>query len=343
MNIMKKGRKKNKKQKLSALIVLLMLTVVMLSVATYAWFTANNVVTISTLDVNVEAQSGLQISSDAITWKTVLSNADIAAADLTYPAARNQVPAILEPVSTAGLLRGDGYLDIYNGVISAASDSSGDYVVTATPASETDGTSGYYIAFDMFLKTERDSQLYLTTDANVVPKTASPDRGLQNSARVAFVTMGNTAADSTPAQIQALNGGNVGLTANKVYIWEPNYDVHTSFGIIAASAYGITGLTTTGATQVPYKGIKAQIVSEIKIYDTDLPANSAFFETVVVAAKSKAIETAYQPIFEVKTGVTKVRVYMYIEGQDVDCENNASGTDISFNLQLSTLSAPPTP
>ena len=26
---------------------------------------------------------------------------------------------------------------------------------------------------------------------------------------------------------------------------------------------------------------------------------------------------------------------MWIEGQDVDCENNASGSDISFNVQFS--------
>ena len=25
---------------------------------------------------------------------------------------------------------------------------------------------------------------------------------------------------------------------------------------------------------------------------------------------------------------------MWVEGQDVDCENTASGTDIAFNLQL---------
>ena len=30
---------------------------------------------------------------------------------------------------------------------------------------------------------------------------------------------------------------------------------------------------------------------------------------------------------------------MWVEGQDVDCENNASGTDISYNVQLSTQSS----
>ena len=43
---------------------------------------------------------------------------------------------------------------------------------------------------------------------------------------------------------------------------------------------------------------------------------------------------AEQKIFALSAGVTKVRVYMWIEGQDVDCENNASGTDISYNLQF---------
>ena len=30
---------------------------------------------------------------------------------------------------------------------------------------------------------------------------------------------------------------------------------------------------------------------------------------------------------------------MWIEGQDVDCENNASGGNIQFNLQMSTNSS----
>ena len=38
-------------------------------------------------------------------------------------------------------------------------------------------------------------------------------------------------------------------------------------------------------------------------------------------------------------GVTKVRVYMWIEGQDVDCENMASGTNVNFNVQFSKASA----
>ena len=34
-----------------------------------------------------------------------------------------------------------------------------------------------------------------------------------------------------------------------------------------------------------------------------------------------------------------MRIYMWIEGQDVDCENNASGGDLTFNLQFSSSSS----
>ena len=47
--------------------------------------------------------------------------------------------------------------------------------------------------------------------------------------------------------------------------------------------------------------------------------------------------TAEKNIFTLSAGITKARVYMWIEGQDVDCENTASGTDISFNLQLQVV------
>ena len=48
---------------------------------------------------------------------------------------------------------------------------------------------------------------------------------------------------------------------------------------------------------------------------------------------------SYKQVIRLSAGVTKIRVYMWVEGQDVDCENNASGTDISYNVQLSTQSS----
>ena len=47
--------------------------------------------------------------------------------------------------------------------------------------------------------------------------------------------------------------------------------------------------------------------------------------------------TTNTKLFDITPGITKIRVYMWVEGQDIDCINEASGTNIKFNLQLSTV------
>ena len=42
----------------------------------------------------------------------------------------------------------------------------------------------------------------------------------------------------------------------------------------------------------------------------------------------------YKQVFSLTAGVTKMRIYMWIEGQDIDCENYATGASISYNLQF---------
>ena len=61
-----------------------------------------------------------------------------------------------------------------------------------------------------------------------------------------------------------------------------------------------------------------------------------YFDNVNVAYYTKNNFQENKEIFSINQGVTKIRVYMWLEGQDVDCENNASVGEISLNLQLST-------
>ena len=221
-------------------------------VSTYAWFTANQTVTISTLDVNVQTSNGLQISADAINWKTILQKADITGASATYTSSVNQVPDEMQPVSSAGIVDTDtGYMDMYFGTVDALDDGTG-YSLASDKEVDTRGAEGRYIAFDIFLRVDQTTPVYLTTASNIITKEGAADKGLQNAARVAFIDEGNIAdvGDSTGAQ--ALKGGTTSI------IWEPNYDVHTAAGV--ANAKEIYGLdtTTTGATQLSYQGIKAE-------------------------------------------------------------------------------------
>lgn len=322
--------KKNERRKnnLRYSLLLLLLLLVFLMVSTYAWFTANQTVTISTLDVNVQTSNGLQISADAINWKTILQKADITGASATYTSSVNQVPDEMQPVSSAGIVDTDtGYMDMYFGTVDALDDGTG-YSLASDKEVDTRGAEVRYIAFDIFLRVDQTTPVYLTTASNIITKEGAADKGLQNAARVAFIDEGNIAdvGDSTGAQ--ALKGGTTSI------IWEPNYDVHTAAGV--ANAKEIYGLdtTTTGATQLSYQGIKAEFADTEGVTLKNTNTFSQYFQTVTPTISTVKDFDTQQTLLNLKAGITKVRIYMWVEGQDVDCENNASGTDISFNVQI---------
>jgi hypothetical protein len=340
-----KKAKNNKKKRLSSLILLLFLTVIMLGTSTYAWFTANRTVTIQKIDVNVATSSGLQISADATNWKTKLSNSDITGG---YTGNVNQFPSELKPVSTNGDVdTTTGHINMYSGVV--GTDDAGDFVLTSEQLADAQGITGNYIAFDIFLKSDKAAPIYLTNEATVIPKanadgSAGADTGLKNAARVAFAVEGNVAATETAAKMQALAGAK---KAN-VTIWEPNADSHTANGVSAASQYyGAT--LTAGETNSPlaYAGIKAPIPAGkgIKLNATNVTSNATYFETIsndsgiAKLITTNAKTTSYSQLISLAAGVTKVRVYMWIEGNDVDCENNASGSNISYNVVISQNSS----
>ena len=331
----KKENKKENKKKLSSLILLLFVSVIFLGTASYAWFTSNKSVKVDTLDVHVETQSGLQISTDATKWKTVVNSTDITTG---YSGAVNQLPANLEPVSTGKIVdTTTGYLNMYHGVVES---NETDFILTSGKSTETNGTNGMFIAFDLFFKVEKETPLYLTTSSSVVAKEGSSDQGLKNASRVAFLNEGTSDISVAPETIQQLKGATDGTT----YIWEPNYDTHTDAAVAnARDTYGIT-TSTTGGNQLPYDGIISDITSGDNVLLSNAKASSFAekFKAVTPDYKTNAAfggsQQEYVPIFTLNKGISKVRVYMWVEGQDVDCENNASGTDISFNLHFSANS-----
>ena len=331
------NKRKNKKRKLLLVLLMLLLTFVTLSTSTYAWFTANKTVTVSSINVNVAATNGLQISVNAIEWKTIITNEDIQkvideiATDpskATYPSAVNQLPnssSMLSPVSTIGNVT-DGKMDMFLGTVS--SDASGNLTLTAEQSVETSSkSSGNFVAFDLFFQVQSQTDIYLTSNSSVTSG-ENNNTGIHNAGRVAFIDEGYLAAGSNVANIQALKEG------KNVVIWEPNTDVHTAAAVNAA--YGTYQLTTkeTGADRLEYYGVKAAIGTGVALNSTD----AQFFQKVTPTLTSVAAgipTNAYLKVLTLNPGITKVRVDMWVEGQDVDCENNASGGSVSYNIQFS--------
>lgn len=329
------SKKNQKKSNVKSSILVLLLIAILLIASTYAWFTANTKVTISTLDVNVKAQNGLQISADGADWKTILQNTDIDPNNVsaTYSGNTNQIPTIMEPVSSVGEIATDGTMNMFYGTVTQSD--TGTSQLTASKTTDTKGAgdkAGQYIVFDTFLRVDADSQLTLTAESNVKAKDEANSKGLENAARVAFCVLGNTSTGDTLTNIQALNDK---ATATS-YIWEPNYDVHTSAAINnAKNVYNITTTKGPDATKLDYNGIKAAITTPVALNSNNA---ESFSQVTTIPTKKAMTDTA---ILNLKAGITKVRIYMWVEGQDVDCENSASGSDIQYNIQFSIPS--PTP
>lgn len=329
------NKKKNTKKKLLSLILLLLLTSVMLSGSTYAWFTANKTVTIESINVNVATSSGLQISTDAKNWKSVITNTDITN-PTDWAANTNQFPSMLVPVSTAGDVNSaTGQLYMFSGDVGTTD---GEFSLTSTALTEAKGTTGSFIAFDMFLRTEAAGPIYLTTDSNVINKVDTDDKGLKNAARVAFVTQGNAVSTTAPATLRTLTNGSAGTgitSAADVVIWEPNSDAHTAYGVAAAlEYYGLTTTEGTGKAPLAYDGVFAEITTPVLLTQANATNHAESFKAVTTL-KTVVAQDTYTQLITLKAGVTKIRVYLWVEGQDVDCENNASGSDITYNIVLS--------
>ena len=338
------NKKSKRKNDLRSSIILLLILLLLLISSTYAWFTANQVVTVSTLDVHIEAANGLQISTDATTWKSIIENTDITTN--AYSGNTNQVPSSMEPVSTVGAIDSNtGNMVMYYGTVAADETDSGAYKLTATQETDVAGTNGKYIAFDMFLRVDKDTQLKLTQGSSVVMKQGSTDKGIKQASRVAFCLQGTqpvgTALNTITSQKGAVSFGDGSST---VYIWEPNANWHTAAAVAhARDNYGITTTESTDGTSVgavPYYGINTVIGTGVKLVNTNNGQDTSFTSitpSYVTESDKDGKLTAEKNIFTLSAGITKARVYMWIEGQDVDCENTASGTDISFNLQLQVV------
>lgn len=324
------------KKRVAYLLFLLLMTAVLLSTSTYAWFTVNRVVSIEELNLKVQTEGSLEISVDGFSWKPGLELDDIISAHNNgYSTSVNQLPNIIEPVSTAGKLSNNGFMDFYLGEVK--SNDEGEYILTSKRSIETEGNGddslGNFIAFDIFLRSTEGKALYLTSESDITYG-GNESVGIENAMRGAFILEGNTPSGDSIARIQSLSTSD----SNNVYIWEPNYDVHTSNGVSnARDTYGIT-TTLSNAQRLEYDGIIAEFgnINNITLKNANGKNYPTLFSNVTPKIVTTSNNGSYQFMFNLNPGISKVRVYLWLEGQDVDCENNASIGGLSIKLQFST-------
>ncbi len=322
-----------RKRKRRFLFIWFFFLTIFLSTITYAWFTSNRLVDLEFFDIHVETDGGLEISADAIDWKSEVTVNDLKTAYKTYPSSLNQVPGVMMPMSSGGGLDGNGFLTMFYGQADYGGNSNY-YLTTYRKVEERtteESNNGDYIAFDVFIKTTAPKTVYLSSDSFVRPKEGD-GVGIENSARIAFIKEGSMSAETNITTVQNLKTTN----DNNVYIWEPNYDVHTEHGVInARKTYGID-TTTTNADIIQYDGVVGTVSNSamVEVGEANATNYPNLFSNVDVDIYTKSNNNENKELFDIDAGITKIRVYMWLEGQDVDSENKASHGDVTYFLEF---------
>lgn len=321
--------KKHRKNRLKMLFILILLTGFMLAVSTYAWFTANRIVSVNSLNVRVDSQGGIEISVDGLNWKTMINEEELKNATSTYESSINMLPDSLVPTSSVGSVSG-GFMTMFKGTTS--NNDLGEYTLVTKRSNEALGNEGDYLAFDIFLKVDKAQPGYLTPNSTVT-FTGTNNAGAENATRIAFLDEGTTAIGSAKATIQSMRNG----TASDLYIWEPNSNTHSQTGI--ANAMSLFG-QTINANNAPlsYSGVSAEIAESqaITLRNATAANYPAYFANVNPNYKTATGFSTNTQIFDLKAGITKYRVYIWLEGQDVDCENGSSSGNLEFTFQITT-------
>ena len=314
-----------KKRRILLALIMLIISGVSLTTATYAWFTANRAVTVEEIDVKASASGGIQISADAENWSNEVTLTDLKNIDVNY------IPVTaLKPVTTVGVNGTTGKFDFFLGELDDAGTK-----VSLEPTADTDNN---YIAFDLYFYSATAQKIEFNGGTQVVAKNvgatgdaAATDAGLKSSVRVGFLVQGNDAT-STAATAKALNGG----TKATQTIWEPNAEAHTTYATNMLGASGV--MTTMGGNK------KTNDAGAEKTY---VPVtDTGYFENIVAGTHGlKTSNTGAYPtgtIFDFPAGINKVRVYVWLEGQDVDNEDTASlgtGVGVKLNFKLADAGA----
>ena len=224
------------------------------------------------------------------------------------------------------------------------------------------------------LDDKNEEAIYLTTESEVTVADAGANKdksGIENSVRVAFAQIGRVKADTTEeAKIRAINcntaDGVTSICTRDAVIWEPNDTKHVQNAINwyttsckhrdaadltqAGSYSGTCGVIKDG-TYYPTYAVSGVIdeTDKVDVYD-GTEYNGWTTSISATAAKGKLMKVpTFTDTMKMKPGterpelmtlapnsITKVRVYVYIEGQDVDNYDFASlGKKISVAFGFS--------
>ncbi len=358
---MKRSEESRKRTKF--LFTLIILTAILCITATYAWFTVQRNVSVSGLRVEVGVEDNMLISLDGDNWTRTITIEDMRQLlgtyepentdTVIYQAAKgdnkNYVPTKLMPVSTDGTVE-DGKIQFATGRTVGGNKLTDIKLCTEDDigTEKTVNDKHPFLVFDLYVKNispntqnvGNPETFQLNKGSQVVA--LNDETGLEAAVRVGLVAYENTGnLLDVGSTLRALQPDE----SDKVAIWEPNYKMHTdavrnSDSRITANlcdfetqALKIDKVTEGDINDITNGGERVTAVHTNKVKQAD-NVDGRTQEPATLEA-TKLTDTSSADFKIDSNSVTKMRVYVWIEGQDPDCVDDAlEGKEIEIVLNF---------
>lgn len=319
--------------------VIIFLFGILLIFSSYAWFSTNLNVKIKTFNMIITKNSDLTISFDGVNFsRDIEISKEVIYDNLgkTYPNHLSQwAENGLIPVSSPGITNSNTSLfDMYetNGVLYQRRAKDKGFLWTELSDQSEPREFNSYLAFDIFIKNETGSpvsdNLYFESSTRIVPAEDSSEEmmGLINSFRIGIVKVGSVDLDATVNEIQNISCNN----SCQSIIFEPYSRVHTDLSIERAKKYDVD--LVSGMTFPTYAYKKAGG----PIYVANSISGSPNIDYEYFELQTTRDEDDYDDaLFQIPNGITKARIYVWIEGQDIDSlETDSEGTEVEISIDF---------
>ena len=324
--------KKQIRKAMLCTIAMMVAAILTLTGVTYAWFSESDSADVTGLDFTVfQSEGGVYISNNGYDPESFTTSIALSAGG---------TGVVYQPASTAGDYN-NGKLQFFKGTLEGPNDAT-----VKIEEISPDAKTGYYIEQDIYFDNSTGgSSIYIalandTAETTITPTGEGATKNIHYATRVAIVTRGSVLAkDLFPTdedkEAEGFVQGDYSNTPVSLQIYENNSTTHTQTGIRE-----YTKIDSEAGSSGTYKyfGLKAATSADqnnaggVSRFPSDSNAN---FQLMATKTDPK------QVVIEVPAySYLKTTVYVWIEGQDADCQNDVSGQPFSANIKFCLAPAP---
>jgi len=292
-------------------IMTAVLAVIALGSTTLAWFTLNNVATISNFNASITAGEGIEMSLDGNEWQTILTQTDME----TYLSTEYPSFKFSAVTSTNGLTN---FLKI-NGTNTAFE--------IASLTSESGGADADYITFKVYFRSISGSVNITWTGATLTstPADWTPDASFISSIGATIAPVGGV---YTPISINAADAARISIDGDGTsdFIYEP---LQTLTGKMAVEGDLTSGTNSRGAVSY-YQG-KNQGTSPFEAATVTIPNN---LDGTTLSSPNNGVVLTGVDV----SGTDFITIRVWMEGWDPDCYNAVLNRQLTIGLIFTKVS-----